>query len=228
MPFGEIAEFDRSELYALQFFHGMIDGEQGLPQRIAARVGQLRFIPGIGGMRSRRAGSTQPPQTRLGLLADLPHLVVGQAAGHLQPIDLGHARRILEDAVGQRAIAGEQDQAGSGVIEPPHGKDAAGKSAQDVAQRGPPLGIGHGGNHVAGFVQKVVARFGGPFGDAPGRFHAVVLGIGLGAKFGDHHAIHAHLSGADQFFRVAAGGDARAGDNFLQAFEHESPIKRFC
>src|SRR6202007_3310556 len=59
-------------------------------------------------------------------------------------------------------------------------------------------------------------------------FHAVALGIGLGAKLGDHRAIHAHLSAADQFFRVAAGGYARAGDNFLQAFEHDSPIRRLC
>lgn len=220
MAFGEAAEFERAELDALHLFHGMIDGEEFVTQQVAARVGQLDFIPGILRMRTRGAGSAQAAQTSVGAPANLLELVVGKAAGNLQPIDFGQARGVPQDAVSELAIGGEQQQAGDVVIETAHGKNAAGKSAQDVAERGASFGIGHGGDDVDRFVQEIVAGLGGLFGEAAGGFDAIVLGIGFGAELGDDDTIDADLSAADQFFGVAAGGDAGAGDNFLEAFEH--------
>jgi len=58
------------------------------------------------------------------------------------------------------------------------------------------------------------------FDEAASGFDFVLGGIGFGAEFGDDDAVDADLAGEDEFFCVAARGDAGVGDDFLKAVKH--------
>lgn len=45
--------------------------------------------------------------------------------------------------------------------------------------------------------------------------------VGFGAKFSDSFAVDPDLAGEDELFRMTARSDAGAGDDLLEAFEHE-------
>jgi len=139
----------------------------------------------------------------------------------LHPIDLHHSRGRLENTIGQFAIVGQEHQAGNSIVEPPDREDSFGHAAQQMAQRGPAFRIGHGGHHVDGLVEQEIARLGWPLGHAARGFDTVALRVRFRAQFGDHDAVDAHLSAADEFFGVAPRGDASTGDYFLQSFEHD-------
>jgi hypothetical protein len=49
--------------------------------------------------------------------------------------------------------------------------------------------------------------------------NVVAVGVGLGAKLRDHLAVHHDAARGNHFFRVAAAGNARLGENLLQPFE---------
>jgi hypothetical protein len=127
---------------------------------------------------------------------------------------LRHARGIFENAVGQRAVTGEQHEARRGIIEPPDRKYPR-QPFEQVAQGGTALWVGHGGDHMGRLIQYVIAGLQGHDGKLARRFHAVALGIGFRAKLADDNPIDAHLSAANQFLGVATGCDSGARDYFL-------------
>ena len=57
LPFGQIAEFQRTEPHALYFFHRMAGVEKRLPQQIAPRVAQFGFVPRIFARPARAPGA---------------------------------------------------------------------------------------------------------------------------------------------------------------------------
>jgi hypothetical protein len=136
--------------------------------------------------------------------ASIVHFAFADAAFHLDPICLAQTRGGAKHARGQRAVAGEQNEAACGVIEAPDWKNALGRTAEKIAQCLAAFGIGHGRNHLRRFVQHDVDLLVGNFGHAARDFDAIVFGIGLRAELSDDLAIHAHLAAANQFFGVAA------------------------
>src|SRR5260370_6158713 len=195
----------------------MTERKERAAQQVSPRIAQFHFVPGISRLRARSPRSAQAPQTRMRLKANLLHLVIPQATGNLQPIHLGHARGMFEDAVGELAVAGKQHQSRRSVIEPPNWENSAGEPAEHMAQSGSPLGIGHGGNHMDRLIQEEITQFRRPLGDATRGFDAIAFGISLGAEFGDYRTVDADLSATNQFLGMSPRVDAGASDNFFPA-----------
>jgi hypothetical protein len=137
----------------------------------------------------------------------------------LDPVNLHEIQRYLKNRIGQFAVAGHQNQACGGVIEPSHREKAARLAAQQVTQRGSALGIGHRRNHILRLVQYEIARLARLLGQTPGGFHPIFLGIGFGAQFGDHNTVDTDLAAANQLLSMAPRGNSRSRDDFLQTFE---------
>ena len=212
---GKIAQLQAGKAGAQKFFHQQFFFRQGAAQAIAAGTGKSRLIPGIGSVAHH---------SQLGL-REFFHAALSfrrQAAVELHPVRLREPPRHPQQPAGQIAVTGQQQQPGTRKFQAADGKHAPWDVLHVGAQRGPALGIVHGGHHLRRLVQHEVAlglmrvrlQELGPHADV------VAGGIGLAAQFGDHFAVHRNRARQDQFFGVAARGQTRAGDNFLQAFEH--------
>jgi hypothetical protein len=203
VAFGHLSQFERGKLDALHFLDRVIHALERTAQRVAAGAGHLDFVPRIFG---RAAGprSFERRQLRGGGASSIAHFVFFDAAFHFDPIGLRQASRGAQNARGELAVAGEQDESTCGVIEAADGENAFRSTAQKMAQSFTAFGIGHGGNDLRRLVQDDVNKFVADFCDATGNFDAIVLGIGLRAELGDNFAVDAHLAAANQFFGVAA------------------------
>ena len=109
MSFGQIAQFKRAELDALDLFHRMAGGKQFTAEGVAASVPEFGFVPRIVGV--PLGGGWSPEQTQMGVggMAELTEQVGAKWTLYLEPIDLGDARRGLHHAVAKLAVGGEQD-----------------------------------------------------------------------------------------------------------------------
>jgi hypothetical protein len=159
--------------------------------------------------------SAKPSHSDLRPPPNLLKRVVVQTASDFNPINLRHARGDLEDPIGQRTIRSQQNQPGGRIVEPSHGKNAAGKPPQQVPYGAAPFGVGHGRNHVRGLVQHVIFDPGRLLRNPAGSLDAIRFGIGLRAKFRHHDSVDAHLSAQNQFFGVPSRGDPRPCDDLL-------------
>jgi hypothetical protein len=108
--FVEITQIERAEFHALHFFDRVIEREQRGSQQVPPRITDFDFVPWICGIGSGRSGRAQQPQPCVCLGPNLSLRFIAQFSFHLDPIDLGHARGIFEDAIGQTAVAREQDE----------------------------------------------------------------------------------------------------------------------
>ena len=226
MSLGQLADIEWAQPHSFHFLHRMARIEERLPQQVATGATQFGLVPRIGRMTRSRSRRAKQPQPRLRPVGHLRQRLWRRPSLELQPIHLRQARRDLENRIGKLAVAGEQDQPRRRIVQAPHRKHPARQAPQDVPQRGPAFRIGHRRNNVRRLIQDEVARLGGPLRQTPGDLHAVVLGIGLGAEFGDHHAVDAHLPAADQLFRMTPRSDSRPRNDFLQPFKHVYAFER--
>jgi hypothetical protein len=203
VAFGHRVQVQSAELYAFHFFDGVIEARERPAQRVAAGSRKFNFVPRIFG------GAPRPrslERSELGLrgAAHLAHFFFADAAFHFDPIRLAQAAGGAQHARGKLAIAGEQHEAAREIIEAADGENSLGRAAQEIAQSLAALGIGERRNHLRRLVQNNVNKLSGDFRHAARDFHAIVIGIGLRAEFGDDFAVDAHLAAANQFFGVAA------------------------
>ena len=146
-------------------------------------------------------------------------VVLGHHAAGLDHVRLGDAAARVEQAVGEVAVVGDQEDAAGGEVEPAHRVEAGAGAVQQAHHRGATLGIGEGGDHAAGLVEHQVAR---GLGDeaAAVDLDDVDAQVGPGTQLADHLAVHADAPGQDELLAGAPRGDARSGNDLLQSFLH--------
>jgi hypothetical protein len=153
LHFRQRTKIKRPQLDAFHLLDWMLHGEKRLPQQIIRRIIHLGFEPRVLGLRLRGPGSAQPPHPYLRATPNLLQSIIVQPPGHFHPVNLWHARRNLKNAIRKYAVGRQQNQSRRRIVQPPHGKHAAGKSAQQMSNRSSPLGIGHRRNHMRRLVQ---------------------------------------------------------------------------
>jgi len=212
---GEMAEGD-----AFHFFNGMQFLEEGTAENVEFGAGGVDFVPEIGGAATCGVGLANRAESRAGFLAETIEFFEGEAALDLDVIDLRKIGPGFEDGGGEIAIVGEKNEAGIGVVEGADGINALGETAEEIAKGAAAFGIGEGGDDFGRFVEEEIDVIFFGFDEAAGGFDLVFGGIGFGAELGDDLAVYADLAGEDELLGVAARGDARVGDDFLEAVEH--------
>jgi hypothetical protein len=115
----------------------------------------------------------------------------------------------MGDQVGEIPVIRHDQHAFSVVVQPAHGIDANLDPFQQILDRGPPFGIGHGRDKAHRFVQHDIGfrlmRI-----DELAVYLDVVFGcIGLGAKFSHDLTVYAHATFGDKLFRSPSGSYPR-------------------
>jgi hypothetical protein len=152
---------------------------------------------------------------------NLAELRQGKKALQLEQVGLPQVVR-AHDPTGQLAVVGEQEQTGAGIFQPPDGKHARRNRFQKSRQRFALFGIAHGGHHFWRLVHRQVQRLSGVVRQQPAvHLDVVARGVGLGAQLGHHLSIQRHLPSRHHFFGVAARGQPRARNYFLDSFLHD-------
>ena len=62
----------------------------------------------------------------------------------------------MQQAGGQLAVIGQQQQPGRVIVEPTDRKDALAHPAEQLTDRWPPFGVGQGADHTSRFVEQKI------------------------------------------------------------------------
>jgi hypothetical protein len=151
-------------------------------------------------------------------LLEVVYLAVFENALYLGQIGLGEFMFWMGDQVRKIPVIRQDKHAFGVVVKPANGIDADLDAFQQVLDRGPALGVGHGRDKARGLVQHNVDLWLLRINELAIDLDMVFVRIGLGTELGHHLAVHAHPSLGDQFFRGAARRHARCGYDFLDTF----------
>jgi hypothetical protein len=217
-----LAESDRSDLDALKLFHHNTEASKHPPDLILAALDQLDLVPGIraglDGMnfRGRGEAAIEPDA-----LAEPVHLIDVEPPAHLYLVGFGQVGCGRHDAVGELAVVREKQQAFAVEIEPADRVHAGTVAAQIGHDGRTALGVGLGGNDVFGLVERDVDRLRGSRAEKLTiDFDVVGFKVGLGAEGCDGFSVDRDAALGNQFFGLAAGGYANAGEDFLETLLH--------
>ena len=109
----------------------------------------------------------------------------------------------MHQALGQVAVARQQQQPLAVVVEAADRVDVSDAPVEQVEHRGSAFRVVPGGDVSLGLEQQDVAR-GGPHPDAPAIDPDVIAGGGAGPKGADDLAIDGHATIDNQLFRGTA------------------------
>ena len=205
----------------MDFFDRMILAEKDAAEWFEPGALHADFVPIVGGLATHGVWLANGLDSGAGFPAETLEVGEGENAFDFELVNLLEAIPVFEELGGEIAVVGHEDEASGGVFEIADGINALGKAAQKIAEGFAALGIGEGGDDFRRLVEDEIDEALGGFDSAAGGFDFVFGRIGFGAEFGDDFAVDADLAGEDELFGVAARGDAGAGNDFLEAFEHE-------
>ena len=135
----------------------------------------------------------------------------------------------MHEPVGELAVVGQQQQALGVGVEPPDVHQAHGVRADEVpgvlvevapgeiGDGGPPVRVGHSGDHAGGLVQHDGEHVG--VGDDARAVDADDLGgrVDPHALVGDDGAVDAHAAGGDEPLAGPSGGHPGVGQDLVEA-----------
>lgn len=180
------------------------------------RRGALRVHGAVAGLRAQLEAAPQFFNVvRFGL------------AGDLDQIGFRHVRRGAHEMVRQRSVIGHQQQAFAQVVQPADGIYARSRLLHQVHHRGAALRIRDGGHVALGFVQQKIDMAFRAVEQFAVNFDVVGCQVSLAAERSDHLPVHGDASLGDQLFGVAARGDPRRGNDFLQSLSGHSASGTF-
>ncbi|MFZ0618459.1 MAG: hypothetical protein WAM01_07210, partial [Candidatus Acidiferrales bacterium] len=220
----EAIERDGGDGDAFHLIHGMIGVEKFSAQRVTGRFGERDFVPRI--VLPRQAGNA-----RAGGRSQLFGFLKSEQRSKLDMPGLRQTMG-LQEAIGEIAVIGKQDESGSMVFEAADGKDTLGNAVEQLAEAAAAFGIGKSGDDFGGFMEReinalTIGRRGFRLNEASGNLDVIARGVGFGAEFGDGASVDGNQARGDKGFGVAARGQAGAGNDFLKAFEHEERVAGF-
>jgi len=143
-------------------------------------------------------------------------------AMHLHVIDALDAVRRMQQAVRQRAVVRQEQQAAALEVESTDGINALAELGEQLPHGRAPLRIGQRADDAARLVQHDGARWRAPRKPLPVECDLVPQRIGACSQLADHRAVHAHAPGTDQLLGVAPRGDAEPAQDLLQALGQPS------
>lgn len=222
---GDVFDGERAEADAMDLFDGVMLAEKSAAKGFELGAEHADFIPIVGRVAAHGVGLANDFHFDAGLLVEALDVGEREHAFDFEMVGLLKMIPVFEQLGGEVAIVGHENESGGGVFEIAHGIDALRKATKKIAEGFASFRIGERGDDFGRLVEEQVdVALVGIDGAASG-FDFVFGGIGLGAEFGDDFAVDADLAGEDELFGMAAGRDAGAGDNFLEAFEHEGMNK---
>jgi len=203
----------------------MPDFLEHLAQFAVAPLDQHHFIPRVIALPHLPNPCRRRPHlasTRLALVdgharAQDIQLVFAGNSGYLHQVRLFHARRCLGQLVGQFAIVGHQQQAFAHVVQAPHRVKPLSHLLEELHHGWPALRILHRGHKAARFIQHKIAQPLGALQQLPVHTNMVPARVGLGAKLGNHRAVHLHTPLLNHLLGLAPARHSALRQDFLQA-----------
>ena len=184
---------------------------------LVASFDEPHFVPGIVAAAradaARRARCGVPLERNAG--AELLFLFGCELAFRFDQVSLRHVAARGGDGVGELTVVGKQNETFAVIIEPAHGIDAAFHAVQEIENRGRALRVAGGADHAVGLVERDVDKVLGLADQLAVDLDVVALRVGFGTEFDDGLAIDGDAAFEDERFGLAAGGDARGGEDFL-------------
>jgi len=212
---------DRAEPDAAQPHHRVPDGVAHvahLPRpAFANHEGDDRLV--LAGTKPRfrqpHGGGSRPLAVERDPAPQTFDAAVVRYAAHLRVILAFHLVAWMQQALGQRAVVGEDQQALGVVIQPTDRVHVLADVGDEIDDRRPLLGVLPCRHVAPRLVQQDVAVLGGHM-DARA-IHADVVGgrVRLRAERGDRGAVDRHAAVGDQLFGRPSRGDARRGEDLL-------------
>jgi hypothetical protein len=163
---------------------------------------------GRGGPPSRDVHTTPEPIQRI-LSRHAPH------PGVILPL---HLVLRVQQALHERPVVREQQQAFGVVVEAPNRIDVLPHIRQKVEHRRSPLGVLPRRHVAARLVEHDVAMAFREMNPLPVDADVVAIGVGFRAQFEDGRAVDRDASVRDECFSGASGSDAGSGEDFLKTF----------
>jgi hypothetical protein len=210
-PFREIAQHKIAGPDPLQLDHRPSDPIEHAAHLALPALGDGDLDPGICLFLAdfpefrRRGLPIVEKETRL----DICYLIFVKNALELRQIGFRQFMLGMGDQVGEIPVIRHDQHAFGVVVQPAHRIDANLDPFQQILDRGPPFGVGHGCDkthwlvkHNIGFRLVRIDEF--------AVYLDVVFGcIGLGAKFSHHLTVDAHAAFGDKLFRSSSGSYPR-------------------
>ena len=155
----EIGEQDRAETDSDQLFDRMADGVTHLSDFVVASLAQGQLDPGLTLVAADGAEIGRPAQAAVGQTHAM--FQFGQhawpaRAGQLGMVGPGDLIARMQQAGGQLAVIGQQQQPGRVIVEPTDRKDALAHLAEQLTDRWPPFRVGQGADHTGRFVEEKI------------------------------------------------------------------------
>jgi hypothetical protein len=140
-------------------------------------------------------------------------------------VDARHLVAGMGDALRELAVVGEEDQAFGGHVQAPHRKQA-GHGRNEVHHRRPLLRVEPRGHVPLGLVEQEVHGGGGRLHAHAVHADVVAGGVGLAAERLHRQPVDGDPALDDCRLGGAAGGDAGAREDLLEALFHDVMIPR--
>jgi len=121
----------------------------------------------------------------------------------------------FQDQVRQLTVVGEEDQAEGMIFQAAYGKHALRHAVEHVGEGAAAFGVDHGGDDFGRLIEDEIDALGFWAEEFALHFDVVFGFVGFATEFGNGLAVYGDEAGFDQFFGVAAGGDAGARNDFL-------------
>jgi hypothetical protein len=131
--------------------------------------------------------------------------LVDRRVGHPHPVGLVDLEARVGQAVGERAVVGEQDEPAGVDVQAPDGVQAA-RSGHERDHGGPPMRIAGRGDDPRGLVEQVHDRVGGGRHRPAVHRDLVLIGLDVRGRIGDRRSVDLDPLGADDLLRGPAGG----------------------
>jgi hypothetical protein len=215
---------DRAEPHAPQAHHGVADRlahvahlpraslvQRDRDQRLILPGSEARVEQSHDGRRgppSRDAHATPEPIQR----------ILSRHAPHPRVVLPLHLVLRVQQALHERPVVREQQQAFGVVVEAPDRVDVLPHFRQQVEHGRSPLGVLPRRHVAARLVEQDVAAALREMDPLPVDADVVAIGVGFRAQLEDGRAVDRHASVRDERFSGAPGGDAGSGEDFLQTF----------
>lgn len=233
-------EHKRTVADAADFLDVVADLFEHLAQFAIAAFDEDNFKPGVlrtvlttrsraaalAGVEAADLGWSGGHATRSGLsaidtyaFAKTIEIVFGGLSTDLHEVSLLHSRRRACELVGQFAVVGDQQETFADVVKAAHRIEALAHLAEELHHGRAAFGIADGGEVALGLVKHEIAMALRALEEFAIDADVVAGGIGFRTQFCNDCAVHLNAALRDEFFRVAAAGDAGLRKNLLKALQ---------
>ena len=131
----------------------------------------------------------------------------------------------MHEVMGELTVVGEQQQPARVGVEPAHRKHPrAGR--QELGDRAALLGIVQRADHADRLVEHEVAERGARRQRTPAHGDAIAVRLHLGARLGDHAAVHLHRAFLDQRVALAPRAEPALRQELVEADAQEEVEER--